>query len=239
MPPRLHLAGGINTMAMTTTRPIVSDVVNNSEAESSASPVIEGLGAPVTLMARPINITVVHGFTWPEPEERIELTADAAAASSALLRTVAEKVGYMFDDIMLVGTGSSSLQLSVSEKADAPTLAGREVTAGDKLRLVRRGRFVAVPSADADKPSAASAAKKDPLYPPDMPFRPRRLSRRLRRPGRLRCLRRRSTGAAASRASGSPPTSAILPSWSSGPATRRACQSSSVQCSCGKAFSRR
>lgn len=153
-------------MAMTTTRPIVSDVVNNSEAESSASPVIEGLGAPVTLMARPINITVVHGFTWPEPEERIELTADAAAASSALLRTVAEKVGYMFDDIMLVGTGSSSLQLSVSEKADAPTLAGQGVTAGDKLRLVRRGRFVAVPSADADKPSAASAAKKDPLYPP-------------------------------------------------------------------------
>ena len=49
----------------------------------------------------PMPITVVHGFTWPEPPAKLEVTADADGSGGALRRLLADRIGYNPDDLEL------------------------------------------------------------------------------------------------------------------------------------------
>ena len=110
-----------------------------------------------------INITVINGFTWPEPEQRLSMTASADKPSAALLRETADKVGYMYDDVYLVR--QSGTPLSTSEAEDAPSLSDEGVAEGHTLRIVLRSRAMRSRGALVARKAASDPSAVD-LYPP-------------------------------------------------------------------------
>ena len=123
---------------------------------------------PTAPIVAPLPLSVLNGFTWPEPPERIDWTADAEGSGRTLTLQLAERIGYNPADIelLLLFTGSSPVEAGSSNGGsgknhtqkdgeelrritDEETLATQGVPSGATVRIVRRHRTMPACARDA------------------------------------------------------------------------------------------
>ena len=123
---------------------------------------------PTAPIVSPLPLSVLNGFTWPEPPERIDWTADAEGSGRTLTLQLAERIGYNPADIelLLLFTGSSPVEAGSSNGGsgknhtqkdgeelrritDEETLATQGVPSGATVRIVRRHRTMPACARDA------------------------------------------------------------------------------------------
>ena len=107
---------------------------------------------------KPLPLLVHSGLTWPRPDETFEWTADAAETGKQLTHRLADRVGYLPDDLEIVCESGPLLPDS--------TLQAQGLIAKQSVRVVRRSRTgSAVCGVGDENAPCAMGASSDILAP--------------------------------------------------------------------------